>query len=82
MEKTTRFLDEYKKTAEKNANIAVAHICLAEYHHSNNKVLSEDHYTKANEHIVNMQRSSLYQRQKMYLNIIVVSFIDILLCTF
>ena len=82
MEKTTRFLDEYKNSAEKNANIAVAHICLAEYHHSNNKVLSEDHYTKANEHIVNMQRSSLYQRQKMYLNIIVVSFIDILLCTF
>ena len=33
VEKTTRFLDEYKNSAEKNANIAVAHICLAEYHH-------------------------------------------------
>lgn len=70
VERSTKFLDEYKNSAEKNANIAVAHICLAEYHHSDNKVLSEDHYTRANEHIANMQRSSLYTRQKMYLNLI------------
>ena len=66
--KNNKIFDEYKNSDEKN--IVIAHICLAEYHQSDNKVLSEDHYTKANEHIVSMQRSSLYQRQKMYLNLI------------
>ena len=70
LEKTTKFLDEFKNNAEKNANIAIAHICLAEYHHSNDKVLSEDHYIKANANISSMQRAPLYARQKMYLNLI------------
>ena len=34
LENTTKFLDEFKNNAEKNANIAIAHICLAEYHNS------------------------------------------------
>ena len=70
VEKATKFLEEYKNNAEKNANIAIAHICLAEYYQPTNKTLSEDHYIKANEHIASMQRSSLYSRQKMYLNLI------------
>ena len=70
LENTTKFLDEFKNNAEKNANIAIAHICLAEYHQSYNKTLSEEHYVRANEHISSMQRSPLYARQKMYLNLI------------
>ena len=69
-QKATELLDEYKNNVEKNSNVAVAHICLAEFHHLNDKDLSEDHYVKANEQIASMQRASLYSRQKLFSNLI------------
>ena len=70
VENATKLLDEYKNNVEKNSNVAVAHFCLAEFHHLNDKNLSEDHYVKANEQIASMQRGSLYSRQKLFLNLI------------
>ena len=71
LEKATVFFDEYKNNAEKNAKVATAHICLAEYHSKKNKVLSEDHFIKANDHVAkNLRSNLLYARQKRYLNLI------------
>lgn len=71
LEKATVFFDEYKNNAEKNAKVATAHICLAEYHSKKNKLLSEDHFIKANDHVAkNLRSNLLYARQKRYLNLI------------
>jgi tetratricopeptide (TPR) repeat protein len=61
--------NEIKNNVEKNAKLASANICLAEYN-KKNKQLAEKYFIKANEHIATMQRSPIYVRQQMYVNLV------------
>ena len=61
--------DQFINNVEKNAKLASANICLAEYH-KKEKSKSEKLYFKANEHIATMQRAPLYARQQMYLDLV------------
>ena len=61
--------DQFKNNVEKNAKLASANICLAEYYKST-KEKSEQHYIQANYHISDMQRAPIYARQQMYLDLI------------
>ena len=61
--------DKFENSLERNAQLAAAKICLAEYNSKINKDLSEKQFLDANNHIVLMQRSPIYARQKMYLNL-------------
>lgn len=70
VKKASVLLDQYKTNVDKNANVALANICLAEYYKSSDKKLSESLYVKANERIASIQRSSLYTHQKFYLKLI------------
>ena len=60
---------EIKNSVEKNAKLASANICLAEYY-KKDKQLSEQYFIKANDHIATMQRSSIYVRQQVYVNLV------------
>ena len=59
----------FENSIERNAQLAAANICLAEYNSKINKDLSEKQFVNANNHIVLMQRSPIYARQKMYVNL-------------
>jgi tetratricopeptide (TPR) repeat protein len=61
--------DEIKNNVEKNAKLASANICLGEYY-KKDKHQSEQYFIKANDHIATMQRSPIYVRQQMYLNLV------------
>jgi len=61
--------DDIKNNVEKNAKLASASICLAEYY-KKDKHQSEQYFIKANDHIATMQRAPIYVRQKMYLNLV------------
>ncbi len=61
--------DQFKNNVEKNAKLASANICLAEYYKST-KEKSEQHYIQANYHISHMQRAPIYARQQMYLDLV------------
>ena len=54
---------------EKNAKIASANICLAEYHKKDRNI-SEQYFVTANNHIANMQRAPIYARQQMYIDLV------------
>ena len=69
IEKTINQSDEIKNNVEKNAKLASANICLAEYH-KKDKQLSEQYFIKANDHIATMQRAPIYFRQQMYVNLV------------
>ena len=58
-----------KNNVEKNAKLASANICLAEYYNKD-KYQSEQYYIKANDHISTMQRAPIYIRQQIYLNLV------------
>ena len=61
--------EEFENSLERNAQLAAANICLAEYNSKKSKNLSEKQFLEANNHIVMMQRSPIYARQKMYVNL-------------
>ena len=61
--------ENFENSLERNAQLAAANICLAEYNSKINKNLSEKQFLDANNHIVLMQRSPIYARQKMYVNL-------------
>jgi len=56
---------EMRSMVDRNANISGAYFILGEYYSSSNKELSEDYYTKGNKLIAEMQRESLFIRQKV-----------------
>ena len=56
---------EMRSMVDRNANISGAYFILGEYYSSSNKKLSEDYYTKGNKLIAEMQRESLFIRQKV-----------------
>ena len=60
---------QFENSLERNAQLAAANICLAEYNSKKSKNLSEKQFLEANNHIVLMQRSPIYARQKMYINL-------------
>ena len=59
----------YESFIDRNSELSSAYFFLAEYHNKNNPLLSEDYYVKANKYISDMQRESLFVRQKFCLNI-------------
>ena len=61
--------ENFENSLERNAQLAAANICLAEYNSKINKDLSEKQFLSANNHIVLMQRSPIFARQKMYVNL-------------
>ena len=69
IENTINQSGEIKNNVEKNAKLASANICLAEYYKKDKK-LSEQYFIKANDHIATMQRSSIYVRQQVYVNLV------------
>ena len=69
IENTINQSGKIKNNVEKNAKLASANICLAEYH-KKNKQLSEQYFVKANDHIATMQRAPIYVRQQMYENLV------------
>ena len=66
---TIKSPEEFENSLERNAQLAAANICLAEYNSKKSKKLSEKQFLEANNHIVLMQRSPIYARQKMYVNL-------------
>ena len=69
IEDTINHSNKIKNNVEKNAKLASANICLAEYN-KKDKQLAEQYFIKANDHIATMQRSPIYIRQQMYLNLV------------
>ena len=61
--------NQFENNVEKNAQLASANICLAEFHKSK-KEISEKFFITANEYIANMQRTPIYARQQMYINLV------------
>ena len=59
----------YESFIERNSELSSAYFFLAEYYNKDNQLLSEDHYVKANKYISDMQRESLFVRQKFCFNI-------------
>ena len=59
----------YESIVDRNTELSSAHFFLAEYNSKNDQTLSEQHYVKANKYIADMQRESLFIRQKFCLNI-------------
>ena len=60
---------QFNNKIEKNAKIASANICLAEYYKKDRNI-SEQYFVTANNHIANMQRAPIYARQQMYLDLV------------
>ena len=60
---------QFDNNVERSAQLASANICLAEFHKSNRQV-SEKYFIAANEYISNMQRTPIYARQQMYINLV------------
>jgi len=61
--------EQFNNKIEKNAKIASANICLAEYYKKDRNI-SEQYFVTANNHIANMQRAPIYARQQMYLDLV------------
>ena len=61
--------DQFSNLLHQNSFCASAHFCLGEYYSKVNQVKSEENFILANKYISDMQRTSLFKRQKMYLNI-------------
>ena len=59
----------FENSLEKNAKLASANICLAEYNNKSNKPVAEKHYIEANRYMAMMQRAPIYARQKMYVDL-------------
>tara|TARA_B100001059_G_scaffold136598_1_gene136930 strand:- start:1104 stop:2705 length:1602 start_codon:yes stop_codon:yes gene_type:complete len=53
-----------KNIIERNTELSGTHFFFAEYYDKKNKKLSEQHYLKANRIISDMQRESIFNRQK------------------
>ena len=60
---------QFNNKIEKNAKIASANICLAEYY-KRDRTISEQYFVTANNHIADMQRAPIYTRQQMYLDLV------------
>lgn len=60
---------QFENNVERNAQLASANICLAEFHKSKRKI-SEKYFISANENILSMQRTPIYARQQMYINLV------------
>ena len=61
--------EQFNNKIERNAKVASANICLAEYH-KKDRAISEQYFVTANNHITNMQRAPIYARQQMYLDLV------------
>jgi len=61
--------DQFSNLLHKNSFCASAHFCLGEYYSKVDQGKSEENFILANKYISDMQRTSLFKRQKMYLNI-------------
>lgn len=61
---------EFGHLISKNNLKSSAHLCLGEYYSKIDQKKSEENYILANKYISEMQRQSLFIRQKIYLNII------------
>ena len=63
--------NQFKDLLRRNSYCASAHFCLAEYYSKkSDQFKSEENFIKANKYIADMQRTSLFARQKMYLNVV------------
>lgn len=63
--------NQFKDLLRRNSYCASAHFCLAEYYSKkSDQSESEKHFIEANNYISDMQRTSLFNRQKMHLNIV------------
>lgn len=62
--------EKFSSIMKKNSALSSMHFCLAEYYSLTDKNKSEQNYIKANNYISEMQRTSLYLRQKRYINLI------------
>ncbi len=69
IEKVINNPSQFENSVEKNARLASANICLAEFHKSKRKI-SEKYFITANEYISSMQRTPIYVRQQMYINLV------------
>ncbi len=73
IDKTNNMIQNMKSNpniAERNSHISSGHFFLAEYFAKTDKKKSEENYILANKYIADMQRESLYDRQKFYFNMI------------
>jgi tetratricopeptide (TPR) repeat protein len=60
---------QFKNNVEKNALLASANICLAEFY-KNKRKMSEEYFINANKCISTMQRTPIYARQQRYSNLV------------
>tara|TARA_Y100000768_G_scaffold328364_1_gene266340 strand:+ start:527 stop:2125 length:1599 start_codon:yes stop_codon:yes gene_type:complete len=70
LEKVINDSNKIESLLRRNATISAAYFCLAEYYSKIDNAKSEDFYLNANKKIAEMQRQSLFQRQKKYSNVI------------
>lgn len=69
IEETINKSSQLQNKVEKNAKLASANICLAEFYNKD-RPKSEQYYIEANDHIKTMQRAPIYARQQMYLDLV------------
>lgn len=62
--------DKITSKVERHNFVSSAHFILAEYYSVTDKKKSEEHYIAANKYIADMQRQSIYNRQKICKSII------------
>ena len=62
--------NQFKNLIQQNSFCASAHFCLGEYYSKVDQTKSEENFITGNKYISDMQRQSLFKRQKKYLNII------------
>ena len=62
--------NQFKNLIQQNSYCASAHFCLGEYYSKDDQTKSEENFIAGNRYISDMQRQSLFKRQKEYLNLI------------
>ena len=69
IEKVINNPSQFVNHVERNAQLASANICLAEFYKSKRE-MSEKYFVEANKYISTMQRTPIYARQQMYINLV------------
>ena len=69
IEKLIKNSNQFESFVEKNAKLASANICLAEFHKTK-KSISEEYFITANKYIASMQRTPIYARQQVYMKLV------------
>jgi tetratricopeptide (TPR) repeat protein len=69
IEKLINNPNQFENNVEKNAQLASGNICLAEFYKAKREI-SEEYFITANKCISTMQRTPIYARQQMYVNLV------------